>query len=393
MVRSILAWVGGFVALGLLALVMFGLFGSLARERDFITGAPPAQSTPDEESGTGRASLTPSPTPSSPQPLQADKIQITGLVQLTTDGLVNVNDPSKDVRNMPVTRPWSPDSNNILFIKIETLQTKPTLKRAFELWTVSVNKTQRLLGQDVAEAAWSPDGKQIAFRLVPSTPSSASDIYVINSDGTSRRRLAAGDNTEGVSFLPDGNITFGKDGLVAIMTTQGTLVRQITNATPGRGGKGGFAFSPDGKRIAILSYPRLSVMNADGTGLSDLTNTSTSQLKDISWPISGRRLVYFNDFPRELRLVDAHGTTKVLFKGPDFAFASPSWTLDEQVILFGEGRNTPSGYQKNSYAVNVDGSGLTKILAGFFSNQISPGGNKLLVSDINNNIWFGSMIP
>src|SRR3990170_8828707 len=114
MVRSILAWVGGFVALGLLALVMFGLFGSLARERDFITGAPPAQSTPDEEFGTGRASLTPSPTPSSPQPLQADKIQITGLVQLTTDGLVNVNDPSKDVRNMPVTRPWSPDSNNIL---------------------------------------------------------------------------------------------------------------------------------------------------------------------------------------------------------------------------------------------------------------------------------------
>jgi dipeptidyl aminopeptidase/acylaminoacyl peptidase len=86
-------------------------------------------------------------------------------------------------------------------------------------------------------AAWSPDGKKMAFTIRPSTNNVNNlDVYVINADGTGKTNL--------------------------------TNTKSVQETYP--------SWSPDGKRIAYTreglgsSRHDLYVMNADGTGRTRL---------------------------------------------------------------------------------------------------------------------------
>jgi Tol biopolymer transport system component len=90
--------------------------------------------------------------------------------------------------------------------------------------------------------AWSPDGRRIAFSRParsPTTRAGASEIYVIDTDGSGLRRLT---RTAARMQLPSGDVV------------------HADSIWP--------AWSPDGKQIVFVSLPnRLQVMNADGSGL------------------------------------------------------------------------------------------------------------------------------
>jgi TolB protein len=105
---------------------------------------------------------------------------------------------------------WSPDSTKIAFSAHDG-------DGNWALWTMNADGTdQRQLthpklvqpagsGGDYP-GAWSPDGKQIAYNA--GQPGSR-DVWVINADGTSPRRLTRLPGGDGpVVWLPDGRIVF-----------------------------------------------------------------------------------------------------------------------------------------------------------------------------------------
>ena len=145
--------------------------------------------------------------------------------------------------------------------------------------------------------SWSPDGRRLAYRSIRDANF---DIYVIGVDGTNERRLTT---DEAIDLLPDWSpdgtrITFTRNrgGVSAIYTmssTDGSDVRQLTDDSLGAGLS---VYSPDGSRIAfadnlcqICSDNDVWVMNADGSGLRQVTNTPDLELPH-SWSHDGTRV-------------------------------------------------------------------------------------------------------
>ena len=98
--------------------------------------------------------------------------------------------------------------------------------------------------------AWSPDGRKIAFD--GTTRDGKSEIYVINADGSGKRRLT---RTAGQEFGP--------------------------------------AWSPDGRKIAFSRGPnghqQVYVMNADGSGQRRLTHLPAHNIASpLAWLPDGK---------------------------------------------------------------------------------------------------------
>ncbi len=131
-------------------------------------------------------------------------------------------------------------------------------------------------------AVWSPDGRRIAFAAKgpepPPSYSSHTDIYVMNADGSGKRKLTHNEryNTE-PAWSPDGRkiafrSTRNGNRDIYVMNADGSGKRNLTrNPAQDRSP----SWSPDGRRIAFVSNRdgRLEahVMNADGSGQRSLT--------------------------------------------------------------------------------------------------------------------------
>jgi Tol biopolymer transport system component len=134
------------------------------------------------------------------------------------------------------------------------------------------------------EAAWSPDGKRIAFgcNYSPSAKAPHSDICMMNADGSARRVLfPRSDAAEWTTWSPDGRfIAFQADSK---NFTTGSIV--VGNVANGRAveisGATGFAlnetpaWSPDGRWIAFQVKTadgyRIALMHPDGSGFHRIT--------------------------------------------------------------------------------------------------------------------------
>jgi TolB protein len=113
--------------------------------------------------------------------------------------------------------------------------------------------------RDAQNPDWSPDGKRIAYYETDST--GRDEIYVINADGTERRRLALG---VWPHWSPDGSkLLFGAPGGLSTISVDGTSESMLV-----AGAQFG-AFSPDGGRIGYIiaanGQVSVHVMNSDGS--------------------------------------------------------------------------------------------------------------------------------
>ncbi len=225
---------------------------------------------------------------------------------------------------------WSPDGRKIAFVSSRDGND--------EIYVMNADGSQplRLTNNGSIDffPAWSPDGKKIAFE---SRRDDNMEIYVMNADGSEQINL----------------------------TNNGYL-----NSHP--------AWSPDGKKIAFTCFrdgnDEIYVMNADGSGQTNLTNNSAydNYFSPPAWSPDGTRLAFesWRDEPdpdhclypsnscnTEIYVMNADGSGQTNLTNNSSGDSSPAWSPDGKKIAFASVRDGNS----EIYVMNADGSGQTNL--------------------------------
>ncbi len=191
------------------------------------------------------------------------------------------------------------------------------------------------------DPTWSPDGRKIAFV-------GDGKIYVMNADGSGKRRLTAGTAGTGArDFRPDGGPAWSPDG------------RKIAFGTLRHAGP--FACS-DGHPSAGCNW-ELYVMNADGSGQRRLTRDPAAD-GGATWSPDGRKLLFQSRPYRASRpkpgalpgfnVMNADGSGRRRLAA---ATGAAAWSPDGRMIAFSRG----SGSARDVYVINADGSGQRRL--------------------------------
>jgi TolB protein len=222
---------------------------------------------------------------------------------------------------------------------------------------------------------WSPDGTMIAFN---SEHAGNSHIFTINADGTGLRQVTRGDGFEGhPSWSPDGEylavdrqFTDTAAGLFVTSVLDGHMTRITTNRYDG-GVDASPRYSPDGTRIVFIrSRPgeesAVWVANADGSQAARITAWKM-RAGHPWWSPDGSRVVFYDaggsthygGGDSHIFVVNADGSgLQQLTQGDNVADFHPSWSPDGQTIVFTRYTFAPQSELFALYTMKPDGSGI-----------------------------------
>lgn len=198
------------------------------------------------------------------------------------------------------------------------------------------------------DPAWSPDGTKIAFISTRAGNPDIYNIFVMNADGTGITRLT---DEPGGSFQPawspDGaRIAFTSmrsgDFEIYIMNADGSGVVNLSQNADSRDRYP--SWSPDGAKIAFISGDLaggrtfLQVANADGSAAERLTEATDGSR--ASWSPSGDA-VTFARFP-DIFIIKADGSGLTQLTNDPATDRSPAWSPDGDRIAFSSGLGSDS---------------------------------------------------
>jgi Tol biopolymer transport system component len=227
-------------------------------------------------------------------------------------------------------------------------------------------------------AVWSPDGKRIGF--TSTRDNTFGDIYSMDADGRNVTRLTFGPGQNVIpSWSKDGRqIAFAstRDGAdqttvrardfeIYVMNADGTGITRLTNDAaldlyP--------AYSPDGRRIAFVStrdHPDgtnntdLYVMDADGTNVTRLTSQDGGLIYP-SWDPHGRHIAFSvsnSVAANGIFVINPDGTGLNQLTFGDGTDLMPSWSPDGSQLTFASSRDGSA----RIYTMNPDGTGITRL--------------------------------
>src|SRR4051812_42433766 len=119
-------------------------------------------------------------------------------------------------------------------------------------------------------------------------------IYTAYPDGSGLRRIASGLYTR-LNWAPGfGKIVAQRGRDLYVVNTNGSGSRNLTN-TP-NAGESDPVWSPDASKILYTRDADVYVMNADGSGQRNLTR-STAFDGEAEWSPDGRKIVFISDKP------------------------------------------------------------------------------------------------
>ena len=202
---------------------------------------------------------------------------------------------------------WSPDGRMIAFVRGHGNKA--------EIYVLNADGSgQRRLARG-SDPAWSPDGRKIAFsRWLPWVGGAGGqfEIFVMNADGSEQRRLTRNaERDDAPAWSPDGRKIayerrWGSAGggntwewfVVHVVNADGSSQpRPLSPAGEPQRNRAARAarplWSPDGRMIAFLSTSDgnydVYVMNADGSGLTNVTRSRANE-SSFAWsPVSRRK--------------------------------------------------------------------------------------------------------
>jgi Tol biopolymer transport system component len=237
--------------------------------------------------------------------------------------------------------------------------------------------------------AWAPDGRRIAFYR------SDGAVYVVDVDGSGERRLAEG---HWPAWSPDGRrIVFTNRDGISVMNADGsgvtTLVRrEFAPSWDVATAVGEPSWSPDGRRIAFLHYDvdhgsslGVFVVNVDG---SDVRSVATAAPRSggpgkPSWSPDGSRLA-FADWDGQVGITvrDVRGgAPDVRYRDPAGVgyVDSPAWAPDGRSLAFTVpvlSRGMPSG-RGDVWTMPVAGGGARMLIRDGAHPAWSPDGTRI----------------
>jgi Tol biopolymer transport system component len=201
----------------------------------------------------------------------------------------NLTQLSRDPNFDDVLPAWSPDGKRIAFTRFDD---SVDLVALFVMRAdgTHVREIPATAERGAQFAQWSPDGTHLVFqggRL----NGTGEAIFTIRLNGTHTRRLTpwklhAGD---GPDWSPNGRwiLLESHDGQdrqdnLYLVHRNGTDLHRITKNTTPDSHWGSYSFSPDGTMITVShrpavgtkGYPDVWVMNLDGSGLRDVTDSA-----------------------------------------------------------------------------------------------------------------------
>ncbi len=189
----------------------------------------------------------------------------------------------------------------------------------------------------------------------------AGDLVTINPDGTGQVPLTSTGDADHPVWSPDGtriafDRTIGGNSDVWVINDDGTGLTQLTNSSSSDLRP---TWSPDGGRVAFEStrdgVSQIYSMNADGTDQVRLTN-STDPDFEPDWAPDGSLIVFERvHFGGSLYTINPDGTNPQPL-GVNNA-VSPGWNSESYRLVFDRVVAPPSGPGRNHvFAVNRDGT-------------------------------------
>jgi Tol biopolymer transport system component len=226
---------------------------------------------------------------------------------------------------------------------------------------------QTLVGYSTVGPAvqWAPDGSRIAFRLYNDAPG----IYVMDRDGSGLTRLT--------DFPEPGKRNCVPDGIGPTVTCYWGEQR------------GGFAWSPDGTRIAFTSPVRTDRLGSSKSSSLYVVDTSSGRLTiltgenaiggaipPIAWSPDGSRIAFarskgsLRSSTNSLVVMDADDTDEMLLVQVELADLGPiAWSPDGSRLAFmrsGTMQRNEDG-AGGLWVVNPDGTDLQPIATGLWA--------------------------
>jgi TolB protein len=149
-------------------------------------------------------------------------------------------------------------------------------------------------------------------------------------------------------------------------------------------------WSPDGKRIAFVSYRtgtgQIFAINADGSGETNLTDSSHYE-RSPAWSPDGKKIAFVSQRTgnQEIFLMNPDGSQPVNLTNSGAYDADPAWSPDGKQIAFASNRTG----RFRVWVMNADGSNqrelVDKDLFGWLYPAWSADGKQVLFSGVTEN--------
>jgi tol-pal system beta propeller repeat protein TolB len=226
-------------------------------------------------------------------------------------------------------------------------------------------------------AAWSPDGQTVAF-YGADVEVGETHVFLIDADGGEQTQL-----TEMRSRFPSwsagGKIAFDNgaptSGDIFVINPDGSGLEQLTNSPAARNIRPDW--SPNGQKIAFTSRrdgnDEIYVMNADGSEPTRLTSNTFSD-NAPAWSPDGRRILFQSNRGgnTDLYVMNADGTGEERLTTYDGRDQDADWSPNGRSITFERDIEPISERTTQVFVMNADGSDPLP-LTGLPSENSHPG--------------------